>query len=146
LGSQDAVAAGGRYDNLVAELGGPATPAVGFALGSERVMLASKTLDGLLDKSVGKTVFVAVANESLEAEAFKFSCELRRPGGVSVEGPYGDKSLKSQMKLAGRLNASTVVIFGVEEHARGCVTVRDMLTQQQSEMPAAAFLGKVKIT
>jgi histidyl-tRNA synthetase len=144
LGSQDAVAAGGRYDNLVGEIGGPATPAVGFALGSERVMLASKTLDGLLDGARGERIFVAVSNESFEAEAFKLSCELRRVGKAVIEGPYAGKSLKSQMKLADKIAASTVVIFAQEESTRGKVTIRDMLTQQQTEMLPSEFLSSIK--
>jgi histidyl-tRNA synthetase len=153
--SQDALAAGGRYDNLVAEIGGQATPAVGFALGSERVMLASKTLDAKLDESIGNIIFVAVANAALEAEAFKFASQLRcagdsvpsaplGTGSLSVQGPYAAKSLKSQMKLADKISASTVIIFGEEEFARGTVIVRDMKTQQQKEMTPADFLEKAK--
>jgi histidyl-tRNA synthetase len=143
LGSQDAVAAGGRYDNLVEEIGGPPTPAVGFALGSERVMIASKTLEAKLAETVGARVFVATANENLEAEAFKFACQLRYCG-KSVEGPYSGKSLKSQMKLADKIAAATVIIFGEAEFARGTVIVRDMETQQQTEMTPADFLEKAK--
>ncbi len=140
LGSQDAVAAGGRYDNLIAEIGGPATPAVGFALGSERVMIASKTLDERLTREQGRRIFVAVAGENMEAEAFKFCCELRRAGKAVVEGPYAGKSLKSQMKLADKIAASTVVLFAQEEFARGKMLVRDMKTQQQTEMTVVEFL------
>lgn len=148
LGAQDTLAAGGRYDNLVKELGGSPTPAVGFALGSERVVMAADNL-GRLKLEVRPTVFIAVAGAELEPEAVKLAAALRnRAATVSgidpaadlqVEGPYADKSLKSQLRLADKVGAARTIIFGADEFKRGTVTVRDMKTQQQEEVPITSF-------
>ncbi|MHB9155305.1 MAG: histidine--tRNA ligase [Endomicrobiales bacterium] len=150
LGSQDALAAGGRYDNLVGELGGPQTPAVGFALGSERVLMAAEKLAATpLAAGRPRVVFIAVAGQGLEKEAFTLARRLRtaEPGTipwlkdaaapgrvVSVQGPFADRSLKSQFRLADRLGAFCTVVFGEEEWKRGAVIVRDMQTQTQQEV------------
>lgn len=143
LGSQDALAAGGRYDNLIDELGGPKTPAVGFALGSERVLIAAEKIpDGPLAPRDRELVFIAASGAALEKEAFNLAGKLRAgavaglESGVEprVEGPFVAKSLKSQLRLADRLGASTVIIFGEEEWKRKAVIVRDMKTQSQKEV------------
>jgi histidyl-tRNA synthetase len=159
LGSQDAVAAGGRYDGLVKELGGPAASAVGFALGSDRVIIAREASaaseaklsgNGKREKAV---IFVAVINETLAKEAFKFATRLRQiksierltalsienVSSVSVEGPFPSKSLKSQFRLADKINADIVIIFGEDEMSRGVITVRDMKTQSQKEINLKDF-------
>src|SRR3989339_63779 len=134
LGAQDAISAGGRYDNLVEELGGAKTPAVGFALGSERVITAATASSKNLEPGAPEKIFVAVSSPVLENEAFSVAAALRglSPQGV-IEGRFADKSLKSQFKLADRFGAGKVVIVGEEEFRRGCLTVRDMATKQQSE-------------
>jgi len=144
LGSQDALAAGGRYDNLVQELGGPATPAVGFALGSERVIMAADAQGGLQHVGGKRVIFVAVVNPDLEKEAFRLATLLRRSSGqvvFTIEGPFAERSLKSQLRLADKLNAEKAVIFGDEEFRRGVVVIRDMKTQQQRELPLRGIEG-----
>ncbi len=136
-GAQDTLAAGGRYDNLVRELGGQDTPSVGFALGSERVMLAAENQGGAREDTPRECIFVAVAQKELEKDAFTFAQKLRQLVGsgrpVIVEGPFAERSLKNQMKLADKLKAGTVYIFGEEEAKRGAVIERNMATQEQSE-------------
>jgi len=149
LGSQDALAAGGRYDNLVKDLGGPQTPAVGFALGSERVLMAAEKLNTGIEAPAPRVIFIAVAGKSLEREAFRLAAHLRSlpapgallPGAIafSVEGPFADKSLKSQFRLADKLCAEKVIIFGEAEFQRDAVTVRDMATQNQEEILIGSF-------
>ncbi|MBN1621103.1 MAG: histidine--tRNA ligase [Endomicrobiales bacterium] len=141
LGAQDALAAGGRYDNLIKHLGGNDTPAVGFALGSERVMLAADNLK-LSEKTIkNKIILVAVVNKDLSKNAFNLVAKLRKNldegSSLAVEGPFSEKSLKSQLRLADRLNAAKVVIFGEEEYARGNVILRDMSSQSQQEVNIA---------
>lgn len=147
LGSQDALAAGGRYDNLVQELGGNPTPAVGFALGSERVVIAADNqhaFDGLVG---AKAVFIAVTGQPFEKEAFALATKLRSlssknaviTGPVSIEGPFSDRSLKSQFRLADKLHAEKVIIFGEEEFKEGAVMIRDMKTQQQEKIKINIF-------
>lgn len=148
LGAQDTLAAGGRYDNLVKELGGSPTPAVGFALGSERVVMAAENL-GRLKLESRPTVFIAVAGAELEPAAVQLAARLRSlkasvagfgpAADLQVEGPYADKSLKSQLRLADKVGAAKTIIFGPDEFKRGAVTVRDMKTQQQEELPITSF-------
>jgi len=147
-GAQDALCAGGRYDNLVEELGGKPTPAVGFALGSERVIAAAQKENAAWNASVPVKIFVAVSGESLLKEAFVFAAKLRTDGlaenvklaigtgarALRVEGPVAAKSLKSQLKLADRFGADKTVIFGEDEYKRGAVVLRDMKTQEQKEI------------
>ncbi len=142
VGSQDALAAGGRYDTLIEEMGGPSTPSVGFALGSERVLMACDAQKTLAAVSHPGGLFIAVTGQSVFTAAFAAASALRaRPETTHpVEGPFADKTLKSQMKLADKMGADTVVIFGDEEYNRGIVLVRDMKTQVQSEMEISRFL------
>lgn len=121
LGSQSAVAAGGRYDHLIGELGGPAIPGIGFALGVERVVL-------LLDRegfSTRPDLFIACHGEAAGDEAFRLMSRLQRLG-VSVEMDYEGKSLKSQMRRADKFNARFTLILGEDELGRGTAAVKDM--------------------
>jgi len=137
LGAQDAMGGGGRYDLLIKELGGPDTPAVGFAFGAERVIIAAEKENPDFGREQVKVIFVAASSETFYSHAFKLAEKLRNSelgGKVSIEGPVTDKSLKSQLRLADKLGASKVVIFGEDEFTRGAVAVRDMKTQEQKEI------------
>jgi histidyl-tRNA synthetase len=154
IGSQDAIAAGGRYDSLVKELGGPATPAVGFALGSERVIMAKTGASEKNELEKPPLIFIAFSSEALENKAFEIAVNLRKSDVLSpeiaglmnvkdkfsVEGPIADKSLKSQLRLADKLGASYTIIAGEEELGRGKATLRDMKTQTQKEVDINSFL------
>jgi histidyl-tRNA synthetase len=138
LGAQSAVCGGGRYDGLVEEVGGPATPGIGFAMGLERLILAleSQHLLPTFDESL--EVFVVAPKEDTETLAFRIVTELRE-AGLKAALDYKQGSMKSQMKAANRRNARYVVILGEDELGRGCVTVRDMRTEDkehnQKEIP-----------
>ena len=148
LGSQDALCAGGRYDNLVEELGGSPTPAVGFALGSERVIMAMDNQKIEFDLKNKRTVFIAVVSKALENEAFRIASRLRDVSNgekyfksisenyrdIVIEGPFADKSLKAQLRLADKLGAEKTIIFGDDELKRGVAILRDMKTQSQVEI------------
>ena len=148
VGSQDAICAGGRYDNLVKELGGQQIPSVGFALGSERVLMAAQNT-GFFDKlPKNDLIFIALADNELFNEAFKFANNLilNKDGirqkfnfqdNIIVEGPFLNKSLKSQFKLADKLGASKTILFGKTEFDNGKIIVKDMKTQEQQEVSLA---------
>ena len=109
LGAQNAVAGGGRYDGLVKTLGGPDHPAIGFAVGVERVVAlleASKPVD-----AKKPDLFIAALGENVSLLAFQWMTALRKQG-LWVELDYGGKGLKSQMKKANRLEAQSVLIVG----------------------------------
>lgn len=145
VGSQDAICAGGRYDNLVKELGGQQIPSVGFALGSERVLMAAQNTGFFNKLPKNDLVFIAVADEELFNEAFKFANKLilnkeniRQKldlnDNVIVEGPFLNKSLKAQFKLADKLGASKTVLFGKTEIEQNKIVVKDMVAKTQTEV------------
>jgi histidyl-tRNA synthetase len=132
LGAQNAVAAGGRYDRLVEELGGPPTPAVGFALGMERIiMLHEKTVTGRFQKEAD--AFIAHLGNEARKTAFVLAYQLRK-NGVFVDMDYEDKSLKSQLKRADKLGVKYTIIIGEEELRRGKVKVRNMRQSTEEEI------------
>jgi histidyl-tRNA synthetase len=140
LGAQNAVCGGGRYDGLAEEIGGPSIPAIGFAIGVERlVMLLPEEKNYLRYPDV----FLAALGEEALRKGFALAQELRN-AGVWVEIDYEGKSLKSQMRKADRLKAPRVVILGEEELKKNKVVFRDMATKAQEEVPLAEVLEKIK--
>lgn len=142
LGAQNAIGGGGRYDNLVEEIGGRSTPAIGFGLGLDRLVL---TLDAMgveppMDKS--GTVFVAGLGEAGHAAAVKIVFDLRGQG-VAADMDYTGRSLKAQMKIADKLKARFVVIIGEDEIANGVASVREMASSEQQTVPIAELAGYV---
>jgi len=131
LGSQNAVAGGGRYDGLVKQLGGPDHPAIGFAIGIER-LVALLEEDKESDEDTPE-LFIAGLGEAAERKVFDWVIELRK-SGVWVEMDYASKSLKAQMKKANRLGAKKVLIVGDDELASGKGILRDMKTKEQEEV------------
>jgi len=138
LGSQSAVAAGGRYDGLVADLGGPALPGIGFALGVERVAL----LVGNGGAPAGPSLFIAALGDAARHQSFALMSALQRQG-VSVEMDYEGKSLKSQMRRADKLKARQVLIIGESEVTAGVAQLKNMQegTQQEVALAVAPLLS-----
>jgi histidyl-tRNA synthetase len=133
LGAQGTVMAGGRYDGLVAEMGGPQTPAVGWAAGIERMAMLiaqPKTATGL--------VAVIPAGEEAEAEGFALVQRLRGAGIRSEIGYRGN--LRRRMERANRSGARAAVILGAEEAARGAAQLKDLVSGDQREVPLAELV------
>ena len=124
LGSQNAVAAGGRYNNLVEKMGGPSTPATGFALGLERIVLLHEQISDEEFKFL-TDVYIAWIGEDTFIPAMKIATDLRIRG-KSVYIEHDSKSIKSQLKRANKLGAGYTVIIGEEELKSARVTVRNM--------------------
>jgi histidyl-tRNA synthetase len=140
IGSQSALAAGGRYDNLVEELGGKKTPAVGFALGSERVLLAAQDLWSLNSFKKNEKIFIAIADQELFDKAFVFAVKIIRNGlcgnkKISVFGPVNGKNLTKQLKFASKIQVSRTIIFAKTEIASGIVLIKNMNDKTQIEVP-----------
>jgi histidyl-tRNA synthetase len=131
LGAQNAVAGGGRYDGLVKLLGGPDHPALGFAIGVERLVTLLNEEKG--EEPIALQLYVAALGEKAEREAFIWVNELRK-SGVWAEMEYASKGLKAQMKKADRFGAKKVFIVGDEELASGKGILRDMETKSQQEI------------
>lgn len=143
LGAQSAVAGGGRYDGLVEEIGGPVTPCIGFAMGLERVLLALEKQNLLPDVENVIDVFVVCTNNDNFPLAFK-NVLLLRNNGLKVEFDYAMGSMKSQMKKANKVQAKKVLIFGDDEVARGCVTLRNMQTSEQKEVAVQNIISEIQ--
>jgi histidyl-tRNA synthetase len=122
LGAQSGVGGGGRYDGLIEEIGGPPTPAIGWASGVERILMTAGELP-VAEPPVD--LFVAYARPELRPAAFRLAAEVRRAGrGARLE--LGGRSLKGQLKQADRAHARYVAIFGDEG-----TSLKDMETGEQ---------------
>lgn len=140
LGAQNAVAGGGRYDYLVEEFGGSATPAIGFAVGLERLYLALNE-----PKSQYATdIFVAYIDDNSKKYAFKILCDLRR-AGISSDMDYAGRSIKGQLKAASKLGVSKVVIIGPEEVKDDNVKLKEMTTGDEKILSTNDFYKEVKV-
>jgi len=131
LGSQSAVAAGGRYDGLVEQLGGPAIPGVGFAMGVERLTMLLKVQNNAAVS--GPSLYVVWVGEKARDWAFPLAHRLRKKN-IAVELEGEARSLKSQMRRADKFKASSVLIVGEDELAKGKAVLRDMASKRQNEI------------
>ncbi|MFH1287256.1 MAG: histidine--tRNA ligase [bacterium] len=144
LGAQNAIAAGGRYDKLIQELGGAELPGIGFAMGVERVVLALDSIGKKWPNMLNVEVYnIAVESQKAYDYLFAFSQECRR-SGISCEIGYGEKSLKSQLKIADKLQAKKVIILGERELEKGAALLRLMDTGEQREIKLEELFDSVK--
>lgn len=133
LGAKDAICAGGRYNNLIKDLDGKDTPAIGFAFGMERLVLTLQKSQEVKGEGWRVDIFVAVIGETLYGEAFKLLDSLRH-SGISSEMDYDVKSLNAQLKRAEKLGAKFVIILGEEEFKSNKVVLKDMEKHSQKEV------------
>lgn len=133
LGAQNAVCGGGRYDDLVEEMGGKPTPAIGFAIGLERVVEILKAESRTPKAEHGIDLFIATMGEAARKIGYDLVAQARDKG-VSADIDYQGKSLKSQMKLADRIGAHFVYIIGEEEIKKRSAVLKDMKTAEQEEI------------
>jgi len=140
LGSQDAVCSGGRYDGLVSQLGGDAVPAIGWALGEERIVELMR-LQQLVGNEAAPDVYLVLAGAAAEDAGLKLAETLRDAvAGMKVETNCGGGSFKSQLKRADRSGARYAVILGDDEVARGVAAVKALREESgQREVPLASL-------
>lgn len=144
LGAQAAVGGGGRYDGLIEECGGPPTPGIGFAIGLERLLLAARKQDpGIWKRPPMMEVFVAVADREYDTQACLLLDRLRR-SGIKADKDYMDRSLKAQMKYAGKSEARIVVVIGEEEIRNDSYVLRDMMHKEQQKVPSSQIVDRIK--
>lgn len=141
LGAQNALAGGGRYDGLIKQLGGPDHPAIGFAVGVERVIALLEKCGA--SKTKKSDLFIASLGATAEKASFQWAMSLRK-SGLWVEMDYGSKGLKSQMKKADRCRAKKVLIVGDDELATGKGILRDMETKVQEEVHLENIVNTLK--
>lgn len=143
LGAQNAVTGGGRYDVLFKQLGGPDYPAIGFAMGIERIVALLE--EERKQENPSPDLFVAALGDEAERKAFLWANQLRE-AGLWIETEFASKGLKAQMKRAGRLGAKRVLIVGEDELASGKAVLRDMETKVQSEVGLDRLMDELKNT
>jgi histidyl-tRNA synthetase len=132
LGAQDTVGAGGRYNGLISDLGGPDLGGIGFGSGVERMLLAAASQE----KEAGLDVFFVTLSPGARIPAIKLAGALREEG-ISADLDYGGRGLRAQFKQADRVGAPYAVILGEDELAQGVATVRDMASGEERSVPVA---------
>jgi len=143
LGAQSGIGGGGRYDRLIEQIGGDPTPGAGWATGLERIAqamraAASESAVAAAPSGNGISFLFAVTEPRARERVFRSVSELREEGfGATMD--LGDRSLKSQMRHAGRLGVPWVVIIGPAEWSSEVATVRDMAAHAQEEIPLRAL-------
>lgn len=142
LGSQDALAGGGRYDLLIEEIGGQPTHAVGFAAGIERLMIACEELDIKLSEPKKVDVYIVTLGEKARKWGVKTLPQLRE-AGYSATMDYMGRSMKAQMKDANRENAAFAIIVGDHELESGKFTFRDMDESEEESLSFDEILQKL---
>ena len=139
LGSQGTVLGGGRYDNLLKELGDKDIPAVGFATGVERIMM-------LLGENYPKNnpdVYIAWLGENTSETALKIA-ESLRDNDIKVYIDYSEKGMKSHMKKADKLSVRYCIILGEDELNKGIVLLKDFSTREQKEVKIEEIVNQIK--
>ena len=125
IGAQGTVCAGGRYDGLIAELGGNPMPAVGFAAGIERLLMVMEQSGVVIPEPVKPTVYILGMDADCRKKAFELAIALRKQG-VLAEIDHMDRSVKAQFKYADKIGAKYVAVIGGNELAEGVMNVKNM--------------------
>ena len=139
---QNALGGGGRYNNLVSELGGKSTPVIGFGLGVERLLLYLERKGIEIAKPDSVDVYIAKATEN---NLFVIQlAESLRNKGLKVETDLVGRSLKAQFKYADKLNAKNVIVIGDDEISSRQITVKNMMTGEQKVVSIEDLLKVLK--
>ena len=143
LGSQGTVCGGGRYDGLVEQLGGKATPAVGFAMGLERLVLMLETLE-LTDVRRSVDVYMVTAGEGTMMAGMKLSEQLREQvPGLRVMNHFGGGNFKKQFKRADKVGAVVALVLGENEIANNTVVFKDLVGGTQETYSQVDVIAKL---
>jgi len=134
VGAQSALLGGGRYDNLISELGGKATPGVGFAAGIERILLACENEGCLNFPEESIDAYFVSLNKELSHKVYELALLFRRKD-LAIELDYASRSVKAQMREANKLGANFVVFVGGEEFENDQVKVKNMSTGDERTIP-----------
>ena len=133
IGAQGTVCGGGRYDGLVAEIGGPEMPGMGFGMGMERLLMVMEYQGIEIPEPALVEVFICTAGTAARMKAIEVVSALRK-GGIKADLDHMDRSLKAQMKYANKCGAGHVVVMGDEELESGVIKLKDMQANQEIEL------------
>ncbi|MEF9935290.1 MAG: histidine--tRNA ligase [Clostridium sp.] len=143
IGAQSTICGGGRYDSLIEECGGKTTPAVGFAVGLERLIL---TLEGMgieINKPEGVKIFIAALGDEAKTYASKLAQDLRLDG-ISCERDLLSRSLKAQMKYANKLGAKYSIVLGENELKENKASLKNMETSESVDITLSDLVTIMK--
>lgn len=143
LGAQSALGGGGRYDQLASRFGEKPFPAVGFALGMERLMIALEAKNKIPELRTALDFYFAPLGEKALSLLFPLSLELKRLGRTCLVNYDSEKSLKAQLKAANRLQAQMAVLLGEEELSKNQVLIKNMVSQTQEEVSIDNLLSEL---
>jgi len=143
LGSQDAVAAGGRYDHLVEEFGGPPMGAFGFAAGIERILISSGADKSGQTNNIRKGLYMAIAQSALISEGVQFVQQLR-DHGIPAVLDYDGRSLKAQLREADKSHTRFVAILGDAEMKQHALTIKDLEEGTQESVSFEKLIDVMK--
>ncbi len=143
LGAQDTIFGGGRYNGLAQEIGGRDIPGIGFAIGIERLILTLEAQDIKLGAENGIDLYLTVIGDKAKKVAFGLTDELRK-NNFRVEIDYLDRSVRSQMKSADRMNAEYTIIMGEDELKNNTATIRNMVSGEEAEFKLDRIVDKMK--
>ncbi|MBU1873225.1 histidine--tRNA ligase [bacterium] len=142
LGSQDAVCGGGRYDHLSEDLDGPPTPAVGVASGMERLLMILNEINAIPQKETN-LIYTAVLGDNARQVAFNL-VSLLRSRGYQVETDFMRRSLKAQMRDAGKKQAKWVIIIGTDEIQKDKIVLKNMASGEQKEIQLSQAADQIE--
>ncbi len=134
IGAQGTVLGGGRYDGLIKEIGGPSTPAVGFAAGLERLLLLMEKSGAEFPQEPAPVVYFAGMDAACREKAFELAVALRK-AGIPCEVDHMNRSLKAQFKYADKLQAAFTAVIGGNELSAGVMNVKNMSDSSQHTVP-----------
>lgn len=143
IGAQGTVCGGGRYDNLVEELGGPATAGVGFALGVERLLIVMEATGAYLPQNEGADLFAAFVGEEAKRKAQALVHDLRNQGFRAMLD-VAARNIKGQFKYADRIGARFTAVIGEDEIAQNRITLKDMRTSSQKQISFEELIDELK--
>ncbi|WP_352419921.1 histidine--tRNA ligase [Proteiniborus sp.] len=143
IGSQSTVCGGGRYDGLVEELGGPQTPAVGFGMGMERLLLTLENNGIEVPREKGLDIFIVTIGDKADKEAFRLLNNLRK-NGISADKDYLERSIKAQFKYSDKLESEYTMVIGDDEVDKGIVSIKNMKTGEQQEVKLNNLIDELK--
>lgn len=138
------VCGGGRYDNLVNQLGGPELPAVGFGMGLERVLMLMDSENSVIPEPALYNVFVTYMGKNRNM-AFRFVQTLR-DNGIMADMDHCGRSLKAQFKYANKTAAPVTAVIGDDEAASGCVKLKIMATGEENTLPVDDAVARIQET
>jgi histidyl-tRNA synthetase len=142
LGAQSGIGGGGRYDGLMAELGGQSLSGIGFGLGVDRALLAAEAEGVINENAFVSDLFIIPLGDTAKEMAMKIAGELRS-AGKSVEIAFGDRALKGSMKGADKSGARYVIVLGDSEISSATVELKEMKTGATSSVTIASLLKAI---